>query len=116
MPDRRREFSSWITQLCALTVLAHRPHSPGSQHRQGRPALCGEQEAIGKQKQQRSSQALDVFCRLSLRRPEGVAVNVDGNGLAPSVLVGSRVCSWRRLAAFIADPDAPEGSDSRSSS
>ncbi len=61
-------------------MLAHRPQSPGSQHQQGRPALAqeqlrGGQEAAGEQKQQRSSWASDVICRLSLRRPEGVAVD-----------------------------------------
>ena len=39
----RRVFSEWITRLSASTVLEQRPHSPGSQHRQGRPALAQEQ-------------------------------------------------------------------------
>ncbi len=114
MPNCRREFSSRITRLCAATVLAHRPQFPGSQHRQGRPALAqeqlrGEQVASGEQKQQRSLQASVVFCRLSCLLPEGVAVDEDGDRLTPSVRLAKMVCSWWRLAASATGPGAPGG-------
>ena len=100
-------------------MLEHRPQVPGSQHWQGRPALAQEQvreeqEASGKQKQQRSSRASAVFCRLSFLLLKGVAVNADGERPSSSVLTTPIVCSWRRLAASVASPGALGGSGSRS--
>ena len=100
-------------------MLEHRPQVPGSQHWQGRPALAQEQvreeqEASGKQKQQRSSRASAVFCRLSFLLLKGVAVNADGERPSSSVLTTPIVCCWRRLAASVAGPGALGGSGSRS--
>ena len=99
----------------------HRLQVPGSQLRQGRPALAQEQvrkeqEASCEQKQQRSLRASAVFCRLSFLLLERVAVDADGDRLSSSVLTAPIVCCWRRLAAFVAGPGALGGSGSRSSS
>ena len=102
-------------------MLVHRLQVPGSQLRQGRPALAQEQvrkeqEASCEQKQQRSSRASAVFCRLSFLLLERVAVDADGERLSSSVLAAPILCCWRRLAASVAGPGALGGSGSRSSS
>ncbi len=73
-------------------------------------------EASCKQKQQRSSQASAVFCRLSFLLLERVAVDADGERLSSSVLTAPILCCWRRLAASVAGPGALGVSGSRSSS
>ena len=75
-----------------------------------------EQEASCEQKQQRSSRASAVFCRLSFLLLERVAVDADGERLSSSVLAAPILCCWRRLAASVAGPGALGGSGSRSSS
>ena len=102
-------------------MLVHRLQVPGSQHRQGRPALAQEQvreeqEASSEQKQQRSSRASAIFCRLSFLLLEGVAIDADGERLSSSILTAPIVCCWRRLAASVAGPGALGGNGSRSSS
>ncbi len=114
-------FSVWMAQLWAATVLVHRLHVLGSQHQHGHPALAQgqlrkEQEVAIKQKQQRSSRALVLFCLLSFRRLSGGALDVDEERLTPSVLFARGVCSWWQLAASAAGPGAPDGSGSCSSS
>ena len=64
------------------TVLEQRPHSPGLQLRQGRPALAQEQlreeqVALTTQKQQRSCRATSVFRRLLPPSLAGGAIVTD---------------------------------------
>jgi hypothetical protein len=116
-----RVFSVRMAWLWAATVLVHRSHVLGSQHWHGCPALAQgqlheEQEAAIEQKQQRSLQALVVFCLLLFRRLSGGALNADEERLTPSILFARRVYSSRQLAASVAGPGAPDGSGGRSSS
>ncbi len=115
----RRVFSAQMAQLWAATMLVHWLHLPGSQHWHGRSALAqGQlrkgQEAAIKQKQQRSSRALDVFCLLSFLRLLGGALKADEERFTPSTLFTKRVCSWQRPTATAARPEAPDSSGSRS--
>ena len=78
----RRVFSERITRLSASKLFAQRPHSPGSQLRQGRPALAQEQlreeqVAPTAQKQQRSCRATSVFRRLLPPSLAGGAIVTD---------------------------------------
>jgi hypothetical protein len=67
MPLDCRLFSLVIVQLCASSVLLQWLQLPGSQLRQGRPALAqgqlrAVQEEATEQKQQRTLRAVVVFC------------------------------------------------------
>jgi hypothetical protein len=67
-----RVLSVQMAQLWVATVLVHRSHAPGLQHRHGHPALAQgqlreEQEVAIKQKQQRSTWALVIFCLMLFR-------------------------------------------------
>ena len=75
-------FSERITRLSASKLFEQRPHSPGSQLRQGRPALAQEQlreeqVAPTAQKQQRSCRATSVFRRLLPPSLAGGAIVTD---------------------------------------
>jgi hypothetical protein len=101
--------------VCATVSL------PGLQHWHGCPALVQgqlreEQEAVIKQKQQRSLRASCTFCcLLCLCLLEGALI-ADKEQFTPCMLLARQVCSWRQLAASAAGPGASEGSDSHSSS
>jgi hypothetical protein len=112
-----RVFYARMARLWAATMLVHRSHIPGLQHRHGRPALAQgqlheKQEAAIEQKQQRSLRALVIFCLLLFLHLSGGALDMDEERLTPSILFARRVCSWWRLAASPASPGAPDGSGS----
>ena len=87
-----------MTRLSASTVMVQRSHLPGSQLWHGLPALAQgqlreEQEAAGKQNQQRSTWASVVFGRLLPPRLAEGALIADKELLARSVRFTRSVCS-----------------------
>ncbi len=104
MPLNRWLFSSAIVQLCASSVLLQWLQLPGSQLRQGRPALAqGQlrtvQEEATEQKQQRTSRAVVAFCCLLPPCRAGGALAADKEWLTQSVRFTRRVCLERGPAA-----------------
>jgi hypothetical protein len=98
MPLDCRLFSLAIVRLCASSVLLQRLQLPGLQLREGLPALargqlCMVQEEATEQKQQRTSRAVVVFCRLLPPRHVGGALAADEEWLTRSVHFTRRVCS-----------------------
>ena len=91
-------FSARMTRLSASAVLVQRSLLPGSQLWHGLPVLAQgqlrkEQEAAGKQKQQRSTRASVVFSHLLPPRLAGDVLVADEESLARSVRSTRSVCS-----------------------